>query len=253
MSIKTLGHSIAEYITKAHKLSPRVHAGVRSKAFGQAGTESLLGLITLPIANRVLGPKKFKKFLFKYLHEPVRKADAVLGKVAEDISRHTTPLDKMFIQKEMVPMGKTWHREIERPSILAPVTKVRDIAVPIVIGLESEKLLRKHHDMKDQELRKQAAAKMLQLHEENKQHEKRAWAIRLIYKQAESGIFPVPRTFSELQEKVASLMKEDLNVMEKAMEMSQSVTFQKMGSLDSDDTSSGEMTAEIQFRASIVN
>jgi len=253
MNVKTIGRSVADYITKAHSLPPRIHAALRSKAFEQAGTESFLGMLASPIANRLVGKRKFQKAMFKYMHESIRKVDAVLGQMAGDVAKKITPFDKVFVQKELVPMGGGWHKQIERPSAVAPLGKVRDLAVPLVVGLESEKLLRKHQEMKDQELRKKAAAKMLQLHEENKQHEKRARAIRLIYKQAEAGFSPIPRTYSELQEKVASLLKEDLNVMEKAVEMSQGATFQKMGSLDVADPSAGGTTPETQFQAAVIN
>jgi len=60
---------------------------------------------------------------------------------------------------------------------------------------------------------------MLQLNKANKEHEKRARATQLIYKQAELGYVEVPRTYNELQQKVASLMNQDLTVVEKAIEI----------------------------------
>lgn len=69
------------------------------------------------------------------------------------------------------------------------------------------------------EMYKQAAQKMLQMDKTIKEQEKRAHAVRLIYKQAEMGISEVPRTYNELQEKVASLVKQDLHVFEKALEL----------------------------------
>lgn len=70
------------------------------------------------------------------------------------------------------------------------------------------------------ELYKQAAQKMLQLFDENKKHEKQAHALQLIYKQVEMGFGELPRSYNELQEKVASLCTQDLNVVEKALELS---------------------------------
>ena len=101
----------------------------------------------------------------------------------------------------------------------------------------------------DSQLRKQAAQKMLQLHTENKEHEKRAYALRLIYKQAELGFGDVPRTYSELEEKLASLIKQDLNVVEKALELTGGNL--KLGELDRSDPR--EMNATDTFQASILN
>jgi len=98
-------------------------------------------------------------------------------------------------------------------------------------------------------IRKLAAAKMLQLHSENKEHEKRAQALRLIYKQAEMGYGEIPRTHSELQEKVASLLKQDLTVLEKAIELTGGNI--KLGELDTESFTSGG-TAEEAFKASIL-
>lgn len=72
--------------------------------------------------------------------------------------------------------------------------------------------------MRKEELLKTAAEKMVQLSKSNKDHERREQALRLIYKRAELGYADVPRTYGELQEKVASLMTQDLNAIEKAME-----------------------------------
>jgi|WetSurSiteA1Bulk_404760.scaffolds.fasta_scaffold244517_1 hypothetical protein len=96
---------------------------------------------------------------------------------------------------------------------------------------------------------KQAAAKMLQLHKENKEHEKRAHALRLIYKQAELGCGEVPRTHKDLQEKIASLLNEDLTVYEKAIELSGG--YVKIGELGTSDPSISR-NAEEQFQASIL-
>lgn len=99
-------------------------------------------------------------------------------------------------------------------------------------------------------LRKQAAEKMLQLNATNKEHEKRAHALRLIYKQAELGYGDVPRSFGELQEKVASLLNQDLYVLEKALELTGGNI--KLGELDKSDISLGGGKAEDAFKASIL-
>ena len=99
-------------------------------------------------------------------------------------------------------------------------------------------------------LKKIAAQKMLQLHTSNKEHEKRAHALRLIYKQAEMGYGDIPRSFDELQEKVASLITQDLNVLEKALELTGGNI--KLGELANSDTKLGGGTATEVFKASIL-
>ena len=68
--------------------------------------------------------------------------------------------------------------------------------------------------------KKQAAEKLLYLHGENKKHVKQAQALRLLYKQAEMGLCEVPGSYSELMEKLSALCNQDLNVLEKAIELS---------------------------------
>ncbi len=100
------------------------------------------------------------------------------------------------------------------------------------------------------ELRKLAAQKMIQLHEANKDHEKRAHATRLIFKQAELGYGDVPRTYGELQEKVASLLNQNLEIVEKALELTGGNL--KLGELGSADRTLGGSADDI-FTASILN
>ena len=103
--------------------------------------------------------------------------------------------------------------------------------------------------MVNQQLREKVAHTMLHLHKQNKEHEKRAQATKLLYKQAELGFIELPRSFDEFQVKLASLMKEDLAVVEKAMEYTGGVM--KLGELDSTDTSRSQNATEA-FQAAII-
>lgn len=106
--------------------------------------------------------------------------------------------------------------------------------------------------MDKQALYKQAAKKMLQLNDENKGHRKRAHALKLLYKQAELGYGEVPHTFSELEEKLASLMNQDLEVVEKALELTGGNI--KLGELDRNSNDpKAPMNADEQFQATILN
>lgn len=98
------------------------------------------------------------------------------------------------------------------------------------------------------QLYKIAAQKLIQLDKSNKDHEKRAQALKLLYKQAELGYGELPRSYGELQEKIASLCKQDLNVVEKALELTGGNI--KLGELSGDDSVS--MDATKMFQASIL-
>lgn len=66
---------------------------------------------------------------------------------------------------------------------------------------------------------KLAAEKLRYLSNENKAHEKKARALKLLYKQAEMGIAPVPDSYLELEEKLASITAQNLDVLEEAMKL----------------------------------
>lgn len=102
----------------------------------------------------------------------------------------------------------------------------------------------------DKGILKLAAEKMIQLNNENKGHQKRAHALRLIYKQAELGYGEIPRSYNELQEKVAALVNQDLDVLEKALELTGGNI--KLGELDTPDLRLGGGKAEDVFKASIL-
>lgn len=98
--------------------------------------------------------------------------------------------------------------------------------------------------------RKLAAAKILQMNDQIKEYEKRAHAERLIYKQAELGYGDVPRSYDDLQMKIASIISQDLFVLEKALELTGGNV--KLGELDRNDHNLGGGNATQVFMASIL-
>lgn len=103
--------------------------------------------------------------------------------------------------------------------------------------------------IKEKGLLKLAAQKMLQLHEENKGHKKRAHAIKLLYKQADMGFGRLPSNHNEFEEKIASLINQDLNVVEKALEITGGQT--KIGEVDDIDPLASK-NADQEFQAEII-
>jgi len=101
------------------------------------------------------------------------------------------------------------------------------------------------------ELHKLAAKRMLQLLEENRHHTKQARAIELVFKQAEAGLGPLPRNYSELREKVASLLSQDLNIVEKALDLT--TMGSSFGQVDrTSDVSAGGGKPEDAFQSAVL-
>lgn len=239
-----------------------------ARGTAEHGPESFLAAIPMSIAGKLLGKKKVQNAVWKYVNEPAMRADTALGNVLEKM-----PLvgKKLFRQKEQIPWGKNLHRTVERSSALAPLTKVRNIAVPIIAGVGMEKAVSpffkkttlgtgnqdsKGDNMKDSEIRKMAsvvhddclrekvASTMLQLNRANKEHEKRAQAMKFLYKKAEMGLEALPPTYEDFEEKIASLTRQDLAVLEKALELSAGDV--KLGELTGSDPTIADAAATFQ-------
>ena len=229
----------------------------REKAMTSGGgADSLLLYPVQLAAEKALGKERVRNRMWKAVGAPALRADTAIGRVLEK-----TPLigKKLFRVKEQVPWGKGLHREVERSSALGPLTKARDIAAPIIVGAGLEKGVRAMTKKKDSEgdkpkddqhIREKVASVMLHLHQENRGHEKRADALRLLYKQVELGYGQLPQSFGELNEKLASLVKEDLGVLEKALELAGGNL--KFGELGSKDNSIAGTPAE-KFQADLLD
>lgn len=237
----------------SEKDKEKAYRGYRAQAM-RTGEDSLLAFLPKMLAEKALGKGKVSKALWKGVHEPALRADTAAGHVLSK----TPVLGGLFKVKEQIPWGKGLHKDVTRSSALGPLTKLRDVAEPIAIGVGLERGVhklkemsgRKHENgMDDFELRKEAASTMLRLHSENKGHTKRAHALRLLYKQAELGQIVLPQTFSELEEKLASLVTQDLIVFEKALELAGGSV--KLGELSRDEVR--PLSAEEKFRASVLD
>lgn len=234
----------------------RAWRGYRHQAMS-GNDESLLLWPLRSAAEKIIGGRKgirkVRGGAWKHVGSKILRADMALGRGLQKI-----PLigKKMFTVKEDVPWGKGLKKEVERSSALAPLAKTRDIAEPILVGVGLEKGIKtladkkkQGQDMKDQQLREKVASVMLSLHERNKEHEKRAHALKILYKQAELGHVPLPHTHSELETKLASLVNEDLVVLEKALELAGGNL--KLGELGLSDSGSMMSSAE-KFQATIL-
>jgi hypothetical protein len=233
----------------------RIFKGYKHQAI-RGGDESLLLWPVKALASKIL-PKKFRRNVralgWDYLGKPALRLDTAVGGALEKI-----PLigKSLFRTKEQIPWGHGLQKEVTRSSAFAPLSKVRDVAEPILVGVGLEKGFKKLKNMRqpeaaaqDQQLREKVASVMLSLHEKNKGHEKRAHAERLLFKQVEMGLMQSPQSHSELETKLAALVTEDLTVLEKALELTGGNV--KLGELSLADPSAAVSPVE-KFQATIL-
>ena len=238
----------------SEKSKGKAYRGYRDLA-SQHGADSIVAFLPKLLMEKALGKKRFDSMAWHALHKPALHADTAVGNVLSKI-----PLaGRAFKVKEQIPWGKGLQKEVIRNSALGPLVKLRGISEPILVGVGLEKGLHKVKELAgrthegemgnaDQDLREKVASTMLRLHEENEGHKKRAHALRLLYKQAELGQVVLPQTLGELEEKLASLLTQDLVVFEKALELSGGAV--KMGELGLSDPRS--LNASQQFQATIL-
>ena len=245
----------------------KVWAGLkRHSEEGLGGVDSLFTWPFVAAAEKGFGKKKVRNALWKTVGAPAMKADILAGRLGQKIPG----MKGLFTENVKIPTGRQGHyREISRASGLAPLTKSYGLAAPIVVGVAAEKALRqlKGKDQKSlgdkmgknasasdkidrNEVLQKAASTMVNLYEENKGHKKRAQAIRILYKKAEVGQEEFPRSFSELEEKVASLLHEDLIVLERALELIGGN--EKLGEIGSQADPKGFRTSSEKFQADIL-
>jgi len=220
------------------------------KQLGGGGSDSLLMYLPELAAEKVFGKDKVQNAAWRAIHRPALKADTAVGHTLGKIPG----LKKLFTTTEKVPWGDKLHKEISRSSALAPLTKLRDLGAPVIVGVGLEKALKKTMDlakghgdtsqMHDREMREKVASTMLRLHEENKGHTKRAHAMRLLFKKAELGLEQIPHNYMELEEKLASLVNQDLVVLEKALELTGGQF--KLGELDASRVAGVNATEKFQ-------
>jgi len=261
---------------KDKKVAPsHVWKGLEEHARESGGPASLLAWPFTAAAEKIIGKEKVRKAMWKQVGRRAMAADVAAGRLGQKI-----PLlgKTLFTERIKVPWGdkKGMYKEIERASALVPVTKAKDFVAPIVLGVAAEKGVReykKHKKSKQQIINSQgldkmkktaqrsdkldskilmekAASVMVNLYHENAGHKNRAHAVRLLFKQAEQGREELPRSFNEFEEKIASLMDQDLLVLERAMELIGGN--EKLGELGSKADPTADLTPSKKFQADIV-
>jgi hypothetical protein len=218
---------------------------------------------------RWLGGKKAQNFIDKKISYPALKADTYLGDMANRATSKVTPFKNVFKIKEKVPLGDGKFQEFNRSSLAAPVTKTTGFALPVIGAMtvdekvgdylsknKKEKMTKKASYSDKVILEKTAAVKlakeMFRLRDElsklaraSDEHSRKERATQLLFKQASLGLCEMPSSYGELQEKIASLCTEDLDVIEKALEFHAGDT--GLGKLASEDSQTGPVTPEKEF------
>jgi len=247
----------------------------------KTSSDSLVMMPITYVAEKALGKERVQDALWKGLSKPLQKADIAAGRVLE----HLPYGDKIFRQEIKIPVGEGMYKKIEHSSALAPLVKAKKVVTPFIVAAGAEKGLRSLKEMRenvsasqqqrksktpslmgktsmdkealkrkldDENLREKVASAMVHLFNENKGHKKRAQAVQMLYKQAELGHGDVPRSYSEFDEKVASLMSQDLQVLGKALELIGGN--EKLGAIDDSSIDlSGPQTPSEKFQSDILS
>jgi hypothetical protein len=193
------------------------------------------------MALRPLGKERSKKVAEKLTTGPL-SLDERLGRVITgNIPKHKKPgfLKGLFTRKEHVPIhkGSKIKKEVYFPSFLGPWTKGVAIATPFVMAHQVEKLLNKKggKDMSEKifikkDLLEKTASLIEKVGEERdkykselneikKHNELRKQAEELAFSMISKGLIPQFASHGEYAEKIAGLMKEDLAIAKKAIEL----------------------------------
>jgi hypothetical protein len=241
-------------ITKEGKLSPHIMRGIKQSLKGE------VPFLAQPFvwgAKKLTGKgKKIDDLIWKITQKPIVKADVALGEKAQKAIKKLTGKDTKFFTEKKVLLGDpktlgtlgakgtTGGVEYEIPSITAPVSKAGKFIFPTLGMLKAEEMIKGDKKMQNKsqitraDLQK-TAAMLDNLKNQKNEYEKKAYATKLLYKQAELGQIVFPKTHGEYEEKVAELMHKNLNVVEEAIKMAAaSEEFNNtFGSLNTGDSS----------------
>ena len=243
-------------------LSPAIRKGL------QKALENDRPFLLSPInwaASKIVGEKKVKDAYWKYVIKPVVNMDIRAGQQAQKVlDKVTGKKGSLFKENKILPTGRasregTGQKEYKIPSVLAPVAKAGKFVLPLAGAMKLDETYQKSKrkgDMSEKQITKadlQKTAEMLSyLQDQNVTFEKRAKATELLYKQAELGQIKFPKTFAELQEKVAELLSKDLKVVEEAIKMAS--TSEDMNSWGGLETNAGMVSgAHEVFANTIIN
>lgn len=212
----------------------------RREAMRGEGANSLFAWPALAVARRAKGKDRVNRALYERYHRPLKNLDERAGAALE----RELGTKKLFRQVDVLPTrrrigGNRALIEHETTSATAPVSKAVKMVTPIAATMYAADHLYPESKMASQntktekaddrgELLKQAADAL-------DQAEKREEASKIAFALVERGKIPPFESYSDFEEKVASLMEKDLRVVEEALEQDAGL-FPDFGKVASDST-----------------
>ena len=185
---------------------------------------SLFAWPGLAVARKLKGKGTVDQALYSRFHRPLKNVDEKLGRLLE----RELGAKKLFRQVDVLPtrrtMGKGKHRvriEHETRSATAPLSKAVKIVAPLAATLYVADKLDKTGEeiMADQAPIENKDTLLKQAADALDSAQKRESAVKIAFDMVERGKVPPFETFSEFEEKIASLMQMDLRVVEEALEL----------------------------------
>lgn len=197
----------------------------RKTLLREEGGNSLFAWPFLAAARKIKGRDRVNNALYESFHRPLKNLDENLGRsLASGLGA-----PKLFRQVDVLPAGRKMgsHKaliEHETHSATAPVSKLVRAIEPIAASLYVSNLLSKgtdkmasEHKAEDKnDLLKEAAVAL-------DRAEKRDGAVKLAFRMVEQGKIPPFSNYDSFQEKIASLMDRNLEVVSEALDMDPSL------------------------------
>jgi hypothetical protein len=195
------------------------------------GGGSLFAWPVLALARKIKGKEKVNRALYEHYHRPLKNIDEKAGKF---LARQLEA-PNLFRQVDVLPTGRKMGGnraliEHETHSATAPIAKASKVVAPIAASLYLSNLLggkeagekmassnETETPLEDKNTLLKEAAAALDHAQRLVDAEKLAFAL------VERGKIPPFQSYEDFHTKVASLMTEDLRVVEKAIEMDASM------------------------------
>lgn len=218
-AISTARDLIRKATRDAPGTSKVVRAGRRA-ALEDEGTHSIFAWPFMAAARKLKGKDRVNRALYEKYQRPMKNVDEKLGRLLE----RELGTKKMFRQVDVLPtrrrIGKGKHPvkiEHETTSATAPITKLTRGVTPLAASLYvAEKLDKTGSDPMAQqgqeELLKEAAAALETAH-------RREEAAKLAFAMVEKGKVAPFDTYADFEEKIASLMGKNLEVVREALDL----------------------------------
>lgn len=145
---KPIKSKIGDYLTHGSKKPVTSIKGVMGKKLTKAqagrGLDSLSGGGLSWLGGKVFGKKRARKAVEK-LHGAAAQVDTRAG----SLLRKVPGIGKAFVQKEKVPIGLGFHKNMYRTSAMAPISSVSKFVIPMAGMMKIEESLNKAKKTKE--------------------------------------------------------------------------------------------------------